>query len=183
MTEALSFQLRFRCCVVEGKIEDRIRLASDPERTVGDHDVGGLDCDWLSMLIFNNRKGEGTGGDVLRYLALSKYLTIECVNHFNQYLDADVPCQKLTEGLEGLYYALASYFRIHNILTPLSANTKSGDKRSQLFEEIWPGIMIIVNGVLMSFAVPGCEECGPRSQIKQCLCLDRIVVLWRIVYL
>ena len=151
---------------------------------MGDHDVvGGLDCDWLSMLIFNNRKGKGRMSDRSRYLTLAKDLTFECVKNFNQYLDADVPCQKLTEGLEGLYYALASYFRIHNILTPLSANTKSGDKRSMLFEGIWPNIVIIVNAVLMSFAVPGCKECEPRSQIKQCLCLDRIVVLWRIVYL
>ena len=94
-----------------------------------------------------------------------------------------MPCQKLTEGLEGLYYALASYFLIHNVLTLSSPNTKAGDKRSVLFEGIWPNIMIIVNAVLMSFAVPGCKVCGPRSQIKQCLCLDRIVVLWRIVYL
>ena len=135
------------------------------------------------MLIFNNRKGKKTRGDCRRYLTLAGQITIECVNHLDQYLNADVPCQKLTEGLEGLYYALASYFRIHNILTPLSANTKSGDKRSQLFEGIWPNIVIIVNAALESFAVPGCKECGPRSQIKQCLCLDRIVVLWRIVYL
>ena len=150
---------------------------------MGDHEVGGLDRDWLSMLIFNNRKGKLTTCDRSRYLTLAKDLTFECVNNFNQYLDADVPCQKLTEGLEGLYYALASYFLIHNVLTPLSANTKSGDKRSHLFKGIWPNIMIIVNAVLMSYAVPGCKVCGPRSQIKQCLCLDRIVVLWRIVYL
>ena len=124
-----------------------------------------------------------TASDHSRYRTLAKDITGECAANFKQYLDADVPCQKLTEGLEGLYYALASYFRIHNILTPLSANTKSGDKRSQLFEGIWPNIVIIVNAVLESFAVPGCKLCGPRSQIKQCLCLDRIVVLWRIVYL
>ena len=94
-----------------------------------------------------------------------------------------MPCQKLTEGLEGLYYALASYFLIHNVLTLYYSSTKSGDKRSLLFEEIWPNVMIIVNGALMSFAVPGCKVCGPRSQIRQCLCMDRIVVLWRIVYL
>ena len=145
--------------------------------------VGGLDCDWLSMLIFNDREEETTEGDQSRYLTLAKKMSFECVNHFKQYLDADVPCQKLTEGLEGLYYALASYFLIHNVLTPMNTNTKSGDKRSQLFERMWPYIMIIVNAVLMSFAVPGCKLCGPRSQIKQCLCLDRIVVLWRIVYL
>ena len=151
---------------------------------MGDHnDVGGLDCDWLSMLIFNNRPGKRTGADHSRYLTLAKDLTFECVKNFNQYLDADVPCHKLTEGLEGLYYALASCFLIHNVLTPLSPNTKAGDKRSQLFEQIWPCIKIIVNAVLMSFAVPGCKKCGPRSQIRQCLCLDRIVVLWRIVYL
>ena len=144
---------------------------------MGDHnDVGGLDCDWLSMLIFNNRKGETTLGARARYLTLAGDITSECLNHFTEYLDADVPCQKLTEGLEGLYYALASYFRIHNILTPLSANTKSGDKRSQLFERIWPDIMIIVNAVLKSFAVPGCKLCGPRSQVKQCLCMDKIIV-------
>ena len=135
------------------------------------------------MLIFNNRKGKSTTGDHSRYVTLAKEITIECVKNFNQYLDADVPCQKLTEGLEGLYYALASYFLIHNVLTPLSPNTKAGDKRSVLFEEIWPRVMVIVNAVLRSFAVPGCKECGPRSQIKQCLCLDRILVLWRIVYL
>ena len=118
-----------------------------------------------------------------RYLAIAGEMSFECVKNFNQYLDADVPCQKLTEGLEGLYYALASYFLIYNVLTPFSPNTKSGDKRSLLFEEIWPNIMIIVNAVLKSFAVPGCNVCGPRSQIKQCLCLDRVVVLWRIVYL
>ena len=122
-------------------------------------------------------------GDESRYLTLSREITVDCVNNFNQYLDDDVPCQKLTEGLEGLYYALASYFLIDNVLTLLSANTKSGDKRSVLFEVIWPNIMIIVNSVLMSFVVPGCKVCGPRSQIRQCLCLDRIVVLWRIVYL
>ena len=121
--------------------------------------------------------------DRSRYHTLAKDLTFECVKNFNQYLDADVPCQKLTEGLEGLYYALASYFLIYNVLTPLFPNTKAGDKRSQLFEDIWPNIMIIVNGVLMSFAVPGCKICGPRSQLGQCLCLDRIVVLWRIAYL
>ena len=122
--------------------------------------------------------------DRSRYLAFAQEIIVECVNNFQQYLDADVPCQKLTEGLEGLYYALASYFLIHNFLTPGSlAMTKSGDKRPLLFEGIWPNIMIIVNAVLRSFAVPGCKVCGPRSQVKQCLCLDRIVVLWRIVYL
>ena len=135
------------------------------------------------MLIFNNREREGTNSEQSRYLTLAKDISIECLNHFNQYLDADVACQKLTEGLEGLYYALASYFLIHNVLTRYYPNTKAGDKRSVLFEQIWPNVMIIVNGVLMSFAVPGCKVCGPRSQIKQCLCLDRIVVLWRIVYL
>ena len=119
----------------------------------------------------------------MRYRVLAKEIVVECLNNFKQYVDADVPCQKLTEGLEGLYYALASYFLIDNVLTPLSANTKAGDKRSGVFEGIWPNIMVIVNAVLKSFAVPGCKRCGPRSQIKQCLCLDRIVVLWRIVYL
>ena len=146
-------------------------------------DVGGLDCDWLSMLIFNNRKQKGTAGELLRNLILAEQITSECLNNFNQYLDADVPCQKLTEGLEGLYYALASYFLMYNVLTPFTPIMKSAEKRSVLFEQIWPGVMIIVNGVLMSFAVPGCKVCGPRSQIRQCLCLDRIVVLWRIVYL
>ena len=150
---------------------------------MGDHDVvGGLDCDWLSMLIFNNRKREGKLVDLPRYGTLAQDIIIECVNNFNQYLDADVPCQKLTEGLEGLYYALASYFLIDNVLTHLSTNTKAGDKRSELFEVIWPRVMIIVKAVLRSFAVPGCKICGPPSQIRQCLCLDRIVVLWRIVY-
>ena len=135
------------------------------------------------MLIFNNRKGESTASEDSRYFTLTLKIIVECVKNFGQYLDADVPCQKLTEGLEGLYYALASYFLIHNVLTPLSPKTKAGDKRSVLFEEIWPNVMIIVNAVLMSFAVPGCKVCGPRSQIRQCLCLDRIVVLWRIVYL
>ena len=154
---------------------------------MGDLDdvVGGLDCDWLSMLIFNNREGRRETSDRPRYLALAQDIVVECVDHFNQYLDADVPCQKLTEGLEGLYYALASVFLIDNVtvLTAFSPNMKATVKRSVLFEKIWPGVMIIVNGVLMSFAVPGCKVCGPRSEIKQCLCLDRIVVLWRIVYL
>ena len=122
-------------------------------------------------------------GDISRHLTLALGITGECVDNLDQYLDADVPCQKLTEGLEGLYYALASYYLIYNVLTPFSSNTKAGDKRPQLFEDIWPNVMIIGNGVLMSFAVPGCKVCGPRSQIRQCLCLDRIVVLWRIVYL
>ena len=135
------------------------------------------------MLIFNNRKGESTIPDQSRYLSLALEMTFEYVKHFNQYLVADVPCQKLTEGLEGLYYALASYFLMHNVLTAFAPNTKSGDKRSQLFEDIWPKVMTIVNVVLRSFSVPGCKVCGPSSQIKQCLCLDRIVVLWRIVYL
>ena len=135
------------------------------------------------MLIFNNRRREGLISDNSRYLSLAEEIISECLNDFTEYLDADVPCQKLTEGLEGLYYALAFYYLIYNVLTPFSSNTKAGDKRSQLFEDIWPNIMIIVNGVLMSFAVPGCKVCGPRSQIRQCLCLDRIVVLWRIVYL
>ena len=135
------------------------------------------------MLIFNNREGKGSAFDQLRYITLAGEMSFDCVNNFNQYLYADVPCQKLTEGLEGLYYALASYFLLCNVLMPLFPNTKSGDKRSTLFELMWPNIMIIVNGVLKSFAVPGCKVCGPRSQIKQCLCLDRIVVLWRIVYL
>ena len=150
---------------------------------MGDHDVGGLDCDWLSILIFNNRKRKSASADHSRYRTLAEKISFECVNHFKQYLDADVPCQKLTEGLEGLYYALASYFLIDNVLTAFSPKTKSGDKRSQLFEGIWPNIMLIVNALLMSFAVPGCKGCGPRSQIRQCLCLDRIIVLWRIVYL
>ena len=119
----------------------------------------------------------------MRYVTLALEMTFKCVNNFDQYLDADVPCQKLTEGLEGLYYALASHFFIDSVLTPSSSYTKAGDKRPQLFEDIWPNVMIIGNGVLMSFAVPGCKVCGPRSQIKQCLCLDRIVVLWRIIYL
>ena len=135
------------------------------------------------MLIFNNREGEKYRSDQSRYRTLAQKIIVECINNFKQYLDADVPCQKLTEGLEGLYYALASYFLIHNVLTAFSPNTRSEDKRSLLFEEIWPNVMIIVNTVNMSFAVPGCKVCGPRSQIKQCLCLDRIVVLWRIVYL
>ena len=121
--------------------------------------------------------------DLSRYLAIAGEMSFDCVKNFNQYLDADVPCQKLTEGLEGLYYALASYFLIDNVLTPFYSSTKSGDKRSMVFEGIWPNVMIIVNAVLMSFSVPGCKVCGPRSQIRQCLCLDRIVVLWRIVYL
>ena len=135
------------------------------------------------MLIFNNREGEKTLLDQSRYLTLAGEMTFKCVNNFNQYLYADVPCQNLTEGLEGLYYALASFFLIHNAVTRSFRNTKSGDKRSKLFEGIWPNIMIIVNAVLLSYAVPGCKVCGPRSQIRQCLCLDRIVVLWRIVYL
>ena len=135
------------------------------------------------MLIFNNRKGKSTIPDLSRYRTLAEEMTYECLKNFNQYLDADVPCQKLTEGLEGLYYALASFFLIHNVLTPLSPTTKEGDKRSQLFEDIWPKVMTIVNVVLRSFSVPGCKVCGPRSQIRQCLCLDRIVVLWRTVYL
>ena len=151
---------------------------------MGDLDgVCGLDCDWLSMLIFNNRKGEWRISDDSRYHTLARHIIIECVNNFNQYLDADLPCQKLTEGLEGLYYALASFFFIHDALTSLLGKTKGGDKRSQLFEDIWPKVMTIVNFVLRSFSVPGCKVCGPSSQIKQCLCLDRIVVLWRIVYL
>ena len=135
------------------------------------------------MLIFNNRRREGIISDNSRYLSLAEEITGECLNNFTEYLDADVPCQKLTEGLEGLYYALASFFLIHNALTRSFWNTKSGDKRSQLFEGIWPKVMTIVNVVLQSFSVPGCKVCGPSSQIKQCLCLDRIVVLWRIVYL
>ena len=138
---------------------------------------------WLSMLIFNNREREGTMGDISRHLTLALGITGECVDNLDQYLDADVPCQKLTEGLEGLYYALATHFLIDNVLAALAPITKYADKRPQLFEGIWPGVMIIVNAVLMSFVVPGCKVCGPRSQIKQCLCLDRIVVLWRIVYL
>ena len=136
------------------------------------------------MLIFNNRKGKKTTAYHSRYLTLAEEITVDCVNNFDQYLDADVPCQKLTEGLEGLYYALASYFLIYNnVVTLFHSNTKSSEKRSVLFERIWSNIMIIVNAILKSFAVHGCKLCGPRSQIKQCLCLDRIVVLWRIVYL
>ena len=135
------------------------------------------------MLIFNNRKRKGRISDLSRYLSLAKDIIVDCLNNFNQYLDADVPCQKLTEGLEGLYCALASYFLIYNVLTPFTPITKSGDKRSLLFEGMWPAIVTIVNAVLMSFAAPDCKICGPRSEIKQCLCLDRIVVLWRIVYL
>ena len=135
------------------------------------------------MLIFNSRKAKVIRADLVRYRNLAQEIIIDCLNHFNQYLYADTSCQELTEGLEGLYFALAFYFFMDNVLTPVEPNTKAGDKRSQLFEQIWPTVMIIVNGVLMSFAVPGCKICGPRSQIKQCLCLDRIVVLWRIVYL
>ena len=135
------------------------------------------------MLIFNNRKRRGSTADISRDNHLAQEISVECLNNFNQYLDAGVPCQKLTEGLEGLYYALASYFLLYNVLTPFHSSTKARDKRSVLFEQIWPNIMIIVNAVLKSFAVPSCKLCGPRSQIRQCLCLDRIVVLWRIVYL
>ena len=85
---------------------------------MGDHEVGGLDRDWLSMLIFNNRKRGMTRGDDLRYLALAEEIIIECVKNFNQYLDADVPCQKLTEGLEGLYYALVSSMGRADLLWP-----------------------------------------------------------------
>ena len=88
------------------------------------------------MLIFNNRQESIT--DLPRYRALAEDIVVQCVKNFQQYLDADVPCQKLTEGLEGLYYALASYFLIHNVLAPLSPITKVGDKRSVLFEGIWP---------------------------------------------
>ena len=88
------------------------------------------------MLIFNNR--QGSTDDFPRYRALALQIIVDCVNNFNQYIDADVPCQKLTEGLEGLYYALASYFLIHNVLTPFSANSKAGGKRNLLFETIWP---------------------------------------------
>ena len=134
------------------------------------------------MLIFNNRKQPI--GDLPRYHTLAEKMTFECLSPFKQYLNADVPCQKLTEGLESLYYALASYFLIYNnVVTLFHSNTKSSEKRSVLFERIWSNIMIIVNAVLKSFAVLGCKECGPRYQIRQCLCLDRIVVLWRIVYL
>ena len=142
-----------------------------------------LDRDWLCMLIFNSRMTGVMNVDLSRYLILALNITLNCVNHFGQYLDADTSCQELTEGLEGLYYALAFYFFMDNVLTPISPNTKAGDKRSPLFERIWPNVMIIVNAVLKSFAVPGCKGCGLPSQIKQCLCLDRIVVLWRIVYL
>ena len=135
------------------------------------------------MLIFNNRKGKSTMSDYSRYLTLAREIIFECVMHFSQYLDADVPCQKLTEGLEGLYYALAFYFRMDNFLADLVQSTTAGDKRSVLFEGIWTNVMIIANAILASFSVPDCEECEPSSQIKQCLCLDRIVVLWRIVYL
>ena len=117
------------------------------------------------MLIFNNRKGSTTASDSSRYLAIAGEMSFECVKNFNQYLDADVPCQKLTEGLEGLYYALASYFLIDNVLTAFTPNTKAGDKRSVLFEGIWSRVMIIVNAVLRSFAVPGCKVCGPRRWI------------------
>ena len=135
------------------------------------------------MLNFNFRKREVMTGELARYRRLAQDITVECVKHFRRYLDADVPCQALTEGLESLYYALAHYFHIHTVLTLLSSNTKAAGKRSYLFAEIWPNVVIIVNAVLRSFAVPGCKECGLPSQIKQCLCLDRIVVLWRIVYL
>ena len=135
------------------------------------------------MLIFNNRTGKTTIGDLPRYHTLAQEISFQCAKNFDQYLDADVPCQKLTEGLEDLYYALASYFLMDTVLTAVFPKTKAGNKRSMLFEQIWPNVMIMVNGVLRSFAVPGCKICGPRSQIKQCLCLDRIVVLWRIVYL
>ena len=97
------------------------------------------------MLIFNNREGKKTLPDQLRYITLAGKMSFKCVNNFNQYLYADVPCQKLTEGLEGLYYALASYFLIDNLLTPFYSSTKSGDKRSMVFEEIWPRVMIVVD--------------------------------------
>ena len=80
------------------------------------------------MLIFNNRKG--STADNLRYIILAIEIIVKCVKNFEKYLDADVPCQKLTEGLEGLYYALASCFLIYNVLTPFTPITKSGDKRS-----------------------------------------------------
>ena len=138
------------------------------------------------MLIFNNREGKKYRSDSGRYLALTRGIIIECVNQFQQYVDADVPCQKLTEGLEALYFALAFRFLMDNhALKSFSRElyTMAGKKRALLFEVIWPGVMIIVNAVLKSFAVPGCKECGLPYGLKQCLCLDRIVVLWRIVYL
>ena len=63
-----------------------------------------------------------TASDHSRYRTLDKDITGECAANFKQYLDAYVPCQKLTEGLEGLYYALASYFLINNVLTAFTSN-------------------------------------------------------------
>ena len=138
------------------------------------------------MLNFNSRKTGNDWSDIARYRQLALHMVLDYVGHFGQYLDADVPCQKLTEGLEALYFALAFRFLMDNhALKSFSRElyTMAGKKRALLFEVIWPGVMIIVNAVLKSFAVPGCKECGLPSGLKQCLCLDRIVVLWRIVYL
>ena len=141
------------------------------------------------MLNPNTRTRNGgiiTLNDLLRYQCLALDISNECLNLFLQYLEADVSCQKLTEALEGLYYALTFYFYLNNIIEPLgskSSSTKFGEKRPLLFEKIWPNITYIVNAVLDSYAGPRCGECGPRSSVMQCLCLDRIIVMWRIVYL
>ena len=137
-------------------------------------------------LNFNRRMEEVQILDVSRYQTLAQDIIANCLDNFGQYMIAGVTCQKLTEGLEGLYFALAFRFLMDNhALKSFSRElyTMAGKKRALLFELIWPGVMVIVNAVLKSFAVPGCKECGLPSGLKQCLCLDRIVVLWRIVYL
>ena len=121
--------------------------------------------------------------DVSRYQTLAQDIIANRLGNFGQYMIAGVTCQKLTEGLEGLYFALAFYFFIYNLLTVSRSRSKGGDKRLVLFEQIWPVVKRIVNSVLKSYAVLDCRECGPRSSITQRLCLDRIIVLWRILYL
>ena len=119
--------------------------------------------------------------EITRRKNLASHIAGDCVNSFGPYLKADVPCQKLTEELEALYFVLAFCFYTNNLVTLLDLGSKSAKKREVVFVEIWRRVVDVVDTVLGSYADPNYSRCG--FSVKRCLCMDRLVVLWRIVYL
>ena len=139
----------------------------------------------VEKLTFDLRKDltELLTEDTTHYESLINEITGICLDHFDRCLDPAVPCKELTEGLESLYFALAFSFYFDNFLTSSTPRPKSSRKRFVHFGIFWPRVVRIVTIVLKSYSVPNCKHCGASSSIGQCLCLDRFVVLLRIVYL
>ena len=106
-----------------------------------------------------------------------------CLHDPDQYVDPEVPCEELTDRLESLYLGLAFCFCVDNVIMDSKACFKAAYKRHMFFSVSWPAVAHIVTAVLQSYNVPNCKECGIHSPIRQCLCLDRIIVLWRIICL